>query len=153
MGFFASNEIRLNIISDYPQEGNLKLIKHSNGQYQFKGFGEMLNFEHLYWGGFNSSTIEAKSEQAMAKSKNVIGRSIAGGIVGGIPGAVIGGATSKKVSTTKPALTTTVQSPQNAHIVFTNESGEERTVGFSMMFSDKAIKTLESKFNMPIEYV
>lgn len=153
MGLFASNEIRLNVISDYPQEGNLKLIKHANGKYQFKGFDEMLKFEHLYWSGFNSNTIETKTEKTVTKSKNVVGRAITGGVVAGIPGAIIGGTTSKKVSTTKPALTTTVRSPQNAHIIFTTESGEERTVGFSMIFSDKAIKTLESKFDMPIEYV
>lgn len=62
-------------------------------------FSDIISYSCSCYGGIQ---ISAGSSQTKTNTRNMVGRTIVGGMVGGLAGAVIGGATASKTTTTTP---------------------------------------------------
>lgn len=89
---------------------------------------ELLHYYHNVSTGTN---LVVKPTKTVTKTKHGVTRTANGGVIDGIPGAVVGAATAK----TKGPLTTTVRDPNNVILIFKDTiSGIELSVKLSLGF-------------------
>ncbi|GEO48532.1 hypothetical protein [Companilactobacillus kimchii] len=120
--------ISLTILSGYQFGKGNTLFKDKNNNYYFDSNKTRLKLDHIVWDGFNSQIFEVRPETQTIKSKHVLGRSLVGGALAGVPGALIGGTTSKKTVKTNKSLTTTTREPKPVSLLFTEIESDKQVI-------------------------
>jgi len=147
--WYADKQMVVQPVGGYQGRSASILFRDKSSHFYFNSNHDKLKIDHIYWNGFNQSTIQVSPTKQVTKSKNVIGRTLVGGAIAGIGGAALGGLTSKKVTTEQPALTQTTRYPKNVFLVFSIiKTGEQVTTEISIdgITGDgtKKLKRLES---------